>query len=337
MERLTIKKIAELAGVSPSAVSIVINNGKGVSQKTREKVQKIIEANKYTPNPSARRLLFNKTNNVAVLFKRNVSPLDHSFYSKLNSVILRECEKNELNMVLASYTVSDNRVQLPNVLITRDVDGAILYSDVEKPVLEAIDDLGLPYIVVDNSLEYKYRLSVTADYVAAARIATDHLIELGHTKIAYLGDRQLPYFNTHVFEGFRLSMAEKNLAVPLGWILHISPDGDSIGNCIDSLLSSQELPTAIMCCADIYAIQVIRELKKRQIRIPKDMSVIGIDNILIGEYVSPALSTVEIDTLQMGQKAISLLLESIKSADVLSMVVKSGRLIQRESTAPPAT
>ena len=108
MPRLTIKEIAKIAEVSPSAVSIVLNGKKGVSDKTRKKVQEIVKRLNYTPNPSSRRLLFNKTNNIAVLFEHSVSPLEHLFHSELNRILLHKCETAGYNLVFTSAKVEDD-------------------------------------------------------------------------------------------------------------------------------------------------------------------------------------------------------------------------------------
>ncbi len=336
MKQMTIKEMAKLAGVSPSAVSIVLNNGKGVSDETRVRIQKIIEETQYVPNPMARRLLHHRTDNIAVLFNRKISPLDHAFYSELNAVILRECEKNNLNLMLSSYTVQDGNVQLPGILKRRDVDGILLYGDPEEEVFKALEAYDLPLVLLDNSQTRANCFTVTADYDSAAYLATKHLIDLGHTRIAYLGDPGLPYFNANTFKGFHRAMAEYNLEIPKGWIRSILPVGDKRNSFWDELLSNQKRPTAVMCSADIYAIQLIRVLKNQGVQVPEQISVIGIDNILIGEYTSPRLTTVEIDITSMGKRAVEQLLQLIAGNPADSVVINSSCLLLRESTAKTA-
>ncbi len=336
MKQMTIKEMAKLAGVSPSAVSIVLNNGKGVSDETRARIQKIIEETKYVPNPMARRLLHHRTDNIAVLFDRKISPLDHAFYSELNAVILRECEKKNLNLMLSSYTVQDGVVQLPGILKRRDVDGILLYGDPEDEVLQALESYQLPLILLDNSQTRANCFAVTADYDSAAYLATKHLIELGHTKIAYLGDPELSYFNANTFKGFRRAMMEHKLDIPKSRIRSIQPIGDERNNFWEELLIHPEHPTAVMCSADIYAIQLIRMLKNQGIRVPEQISVIGIDNILIGEYISPQLTTVEIDITAMGKRAVAQLLRLITGESAKNVVISSSCLLLRESTAKPS-
>ena len=337
MKQMTIKEMAKLAGVSPSAVSIVLNNGKGVSDDTRARIQKIIDETHYVPNPMARRLLHHRTDNIAVLFNRKISPLDHAFYSELNAVILRECEKNNLNLMLSSYTVQDSGVQLPGILKRRDVDGILLYGDPEEEVFKALEAYHLPLVVLDNSQTQTNRVTVTADYDSASYLATKHLIGLGHTRIAYLGDPGLPYFNANTFKGFHRAMAEHNLEVPKGWIRSILPAGDKRNSFWDELQGSQNRPTAVMCSADIYAIQLIRMLKSRGVQVPEQISVIGIDNILIGEYISPRLTTVEIDITSMAKRALEQLLHLISDHPADSIVIDSSSLRLRDSTSPPSS
>lgn len=331
MPKLTIKEIAQLAGVSISAVSIVLNNRKGVSEETRQKVNEIVQKLQYTPNPNSRRLLFNRTNNIAVLFAHNTSPLEHMFHSELNRVILHECESRGYNLIFSSYKVENNNVILPNIIKSYDVDGIIFYGDIENSITNNLNNYDIPFIIVDSHAPSTEMLSVSADYANAAYIATSYLISSGHTKVAYIGASISFQYGSQTFGGFKRAIEENNILIPLNWIRMEASDEETAGECMDNIISSPNRPTAVFCAADIYSIGVMRSIKSHGLRIPGDISVIGIDDIILSSYIDPPLTTVRIDKEEMGRVAMELLLMKIGKQDPQCSTVASDHLIVRDS------
>lgn len=332
MPKLTIKEIAKIAGVSPSAVSIVLNNKPGVSEATRKNVMEIVEKLQYTPNPNSRRLLFNKTNNIAVLFPRNTSPLEHFFYSELNRVILHECESLGYNLIFTSVTIEDNNVLLPNVVKSYDVDGIIFYGDVDPLVLNNIRRFDIPFILVDNHLSAPDILSVSADYMQAAYTATKYLISVGHRDIGFIGTSAQAYFSAQTFSGFKKAIAEHQIPLPINLIQIDANDENTAYECMNNILLFGNKPTAVFCSADIYAIGATRCIKDHGLRIPEDISIIGIDDIILAQYVEPPLTTIKIDKVEMGKIAVDLLVKKVEKKEVESTIVDSSEIVIRKST-----
>ncbi|NJD04153.1 MAG: LacI family transcriptional regulator [Ruminiclostridium sp.] len=335
MPKLTIKEIAKLAGVSPSAVSIVLNNRKGVSDETRKKVDAIVKRMQYTPNPNSRRLLFHKTNNIAVLFKKSISPLEHLFHSELNTVIMHECETLGYNLLFAAVSVEDDLVILPNVIKSRDIDGIIFYGDIGPLIIRSIKEFDIPFIVVDTHCPDSNILSISTDYAVAAYTATKYLTSLGHTRIAYLGNSMLAQYTDRTFTGFKKAIEESKTALPVSWIQFGANDEMSARQCMENIFASGQLPTAVFCSADIYAIGAMKCLKSHSLNIPKDISVIGIDDIILSRYIDPSLTTIKIDKVEMGRIAIDLLIKKIEKISVANHYVSADNLIVRASTAIP--
>jgi DNA-binding LacI/PurR family transcriptional regulator len=333
MQKFTIKDIAKIAGVSPSAISIALNDRPGVSDETRKNILEIIERLQYMPNPNSRRLLFNTTNNIAVLFKSNASPLDQYFYSELNRTILNECEKHGYNLMFASILVEGNKVVLPKVVKAYDVDGIIIYGDMETSILSEIKKFDIPFVLVDNHDIAGDMASVHPDYTLAAYTATKFLVDCGHRRIAYLAVNSPTGFSAQTFSGFKKAIEEYQLSLPLQWIQNEVKDDDeaSLYECMEQFISTTPFPSAIFCAADIYAINAIRFIKKHHLKVPEDISVIGIDDILLSRYVEPSLTTIRIDKEKMGKDAISLLLKSIKKEQIQNIIVGSDSLIIRNS------
>ena len=335
MKKLTIVEIANMAGVSPAAVSIVINGKKGVSDKTRLKVSEIIEKLQYTPNPSSRRLLFNKSNNIAILFRKSLQPLEHLFYSELNSVVISECELRGYNLIFTSASLENDTVYLPNVIKAHDVDGVIFYGDTDPLIENALKKYDIPYILVDSHLQNGEKLSVRADYAAAAHTAVRHLIGLGHKQIAFIGNHFLQNHYAQTFSGFQRAVEENDFTIPMNWIQFEAYDENAAATCMSRILSGPLLPTAVFCSADIYAIGAMKSIKEHNLKIPQDISVVGIDDILLCQYVEPPLTTARIDKREMGRMAIELLIKRIENERVESRVLITDTLVVRSSTAVP--
>ena len=332
MAKLTIKEIAKIAGVSPAAVSIVLNDRKGVSDETRSKIKEIVEKLQYAPNPSSRRLLFNKTNNIAVLFEKSLSPMEHLFHLELNRVILHECELLGYNLIFSSVTVDRNNVVLPNVIKSYDVDGIIFYGDIDPLILNNIKKFEIPFIVVDSHTVNPDILSVSADYATAAYTATNHLISCGQRDISYIGTNSMPQYGAQTFSGFKKAIEEHKIAIPLNWIQLDANDEDSAAGCMENILTYDHLPSAVFCAADIYAIGVIKCLRQHGIKIPDEVSIISIDDIVLARYVEPPLTTIRIDKEDMGRIAFELLIRRIEKSSVENRIVRSDNLIIRSST-----
>lgn len=332
MAKQTIKEIAKIAGVSPSAVSIVLNNRTGVSDETRQKIAEIIEKLQYTPNPNSRRLLLNKTNNIAVLFKKNISPLEHLFHSELNRIILLECETLGYNLIFTSTSIHNDNVLLPNIIKSYDVDGIIFYGDVDPIIINSINKFDIPYIIVDSHIVDINTLSVSADYMESAYTATNYLIKLGHSKVAYIGNSLLFHYNNQTFAGFKKAIEENKIIMPINWLQFDANNEQTAYHSMENILSYEQLPTAVFCSADIYAIGAIKCIKDHNLRIPDDISVIGIDDIILSQYIEPPLTTVKIDKAEMGRIAIEMLIKKIDKLNVENQVVASKNLILRSST-----
>lgn len=336
MPKLTIKEIAKIAGVSPSAVSIVLNNRTGVSEETRKKVSEIVERLQYVPNQNSRRLLLNKTDNIAVLFKKNASPLEYLFYSELNRVILHECESLGYNLIFTSVTLENDKVILPSVIRSYDVDGIIFYGDVDSLITNSIKKFDIPYVIVDSHYIAADTLNVSADYMEAAYTTTKYLIELGHKNIAYIGNSTQSHFSSQTFSGYKKAVEENKLVIPMHWVQIGADDEDTSYACMNNIFSYDMHPTAVFCAADIYAIGALKCIKDKGLKVPQDISVIGIDDIILSKYVDPPLTTVKIDKVEMGKIAIELLTKKIENTVAENRVVSSDSLVIRASTAKPA-
>lgn len=336
MGKITTFDIARMAGVSPSAVSIALNGKPGISDQTRARILGIVKQSGYLHHAPGR--LNATSTNVAVLFRNEFPLQDRMFYTELNTSVMEACEDLSYNLLFASTFYKENTLTFSEVLRSDSLDGILSYGDIDRIVLSQLQALNIPIVVMDSSRRSADKcFSVQVDYEHAAFTATRHLIDLGHKDIAYIGNDKLHDFNLLVFEGFRRATAEANIALGTNRIQLNVHDEDSLGACIDEALSGPHLPTALFCATDFYAMRALRKLYHLGIRVPDDISVIGIDDVVSSKYLIPALTTMAVDRKEMGRLGIDLLQRAIAGEPCTSVFLPQCKLIVRESTAPPRT
>jgi len=310
MAKLTIVDIAKMADVSISTVSLVINKRPNVKEQTREKVLRVIEQTNFVPSQSARNQITKKTQNIALLYNMNSPPLEHMFHDSLNKCILSYCTKKQYNLVFVAYEFENAVASVPPILRSYGVDGILSFGYVPEPVIGDILRLDLPYVLLDSHQSLAESINVSVDYYKAAYLAMRYLTARGHRKIAYIGSSFPPQFSQQTFGGYRDVLDEADIQVPMKWIQMQSRDIDSADSAqlqMLSILESGELPTAVFCSADIYAVGAMRASKQKGLRIPEDISIIGIDDLLISSYIEPALTSVCIDANVLAQMGCDLL------------------------------
>jgi len=336
MLRVTIREVAKIAGVSPTAVSFAMNGKPGISEQTRGKILQIVKQMGFTPNESSRRLLFNRTGNIAVLMDRDLSLLDQAFYSELNNHILRECEQSRYNVIYCIATVEeDSVVTLPNVIRSRDVDGIIVMGYLDMRIVRKTLTYGYPVIVVDNYLPEPGVCNVVFDYMQAAISGMEYLISTGHSRIGYIGSDiggTLKYFSQQTFSGYKSVLEQYGLAVSAPWMQMNAKDEQTARMEMDKILNAKTLPSAVLCSGDIYAIGAMRSIKAHGLKIPEDISVIGIDDILLSQYVEPTLTTIRVGRNSLASMALRLLVEGIEHGAVQELALCADHtLIERNS------
>lgn len=330
LKRLTIKEIAKMAGVSVTAVSFVLNNKPGVSDETREKVQKIISETGFRPNLNSKKLLFNKSYNICMMINPNSSPFEDLFYFEVTRGIL-----NASRQYGYSITINDlNHAQedLPELVYAGDTDGIIFMQDISEALTQKALRSEVPFVVVDSHTISDDVTSVNPDYCNAAYEATCHLIKSGHKDIAMIASNVVDSFHRQTLEGFLQAMREHGLpAKPEFTDICVSNEQGAYA-AAKNLLCAPNRPTAVLCTVDIFAIGAMHCARELGLRVPEDVSFIGIDDILLARYAEPKLTTVGIDKVHMGELAMNLLLQKIegKKPESVSLPME---LIIRESVA----
>lgn len=329
--KLTISDIAKAAGVSKTAVSFVLNNKEGVSKQTRQKVLDVIKETNYRPTMNSKRLFFQKSFTIAVVFDETSYRFDNLFYLDIMSALLKRCTAFNYSLVYSEYSCVDGVVTLPDNVLNKDVDGLVFLKDIPAPLIATLQNLDIPFVVADAHSVHENLYSVNVDYRLAAYTAVKHLIAQGHRHIGFVGNTNLPAFYAQVFSGYQQALEESKLSVNPDWCFDTIYNRETTEQFIAPLLKQKQLPTAIFCMEDVLAIALIRYLQKNKFSVPDDISVIAIDDIILSNEIYPGLTTVAIDKDQLGCSAIDILMSLINKTPTGSVSMTATEIVVRES------
>ena len=267
MSKITNREIAQLAGVSPAAVSIAVNGKPGISAETRAHILEIARQYHYCPNMTSARILQGRSAFIAALFRTDAQLEDQMFYSEMSMNAMVACRNMGYTLVCTYITGLDGTIELPQAIRSGEVDGVLVFGDQEPGIYTELTRVGVPFVVLDCSRRNAVHPAVFVDYAEASYCATRHLIELGHRDIAYLSNGTLHDFNTLTLSGFQRATTEAGIALyPNRFQIDVE-DEHSLHQCVDQALAGPARPTAIFCTVDIYAVNAMRYLNQLGLRI----------------------------------------------------------------------
>lgn len=340
---ITLKDIAEKAGVSISTVSRVINNdqNKPASEETAEKVWNLVREMGYVPNFHARNLKASKTNRsnlektIGCILASPKDTFKDQFFSQIMMGIQSEAALNGYNV---GYTFSyfEDKSALFQHITSSDTDGSIVLGRMNEDFLSFIKSNIKNLVYVGLNRIGKGLDEVICDAYEATSCAVEHLISLGHKSIGYIGEipshNNNNIINEHRFKAFKDTLAKNSILLNECYIKNITLSSKEGYDAMMEIIESGNLPNAIFCGNDITAIGVMRAIHKSGFRIPKDISVVGLDNIEISEYFRPSLTTVHVPKEELGRFAVKLLIDKINDGHEINALVKLPfKLIVRES------
>ena len=325
LARPTLRDVAEATGLSAAAVSMSLRGLPGVSDETRQRVIEAAADLGYTPNLAASTLAANRSGLIGAV----IGDLHNPFFADLTDAIAAEAESNGLRVLLGTGHY-DKRRELDALETFRDLraDGVIIVgTQIGAKAIESINEQ-MP-VIAAACLPRATRLDrVVVDDRAGGRIATEHLIALGHTRIAHIhggagaGGRER-------LAGFRAAMTAAGL--PADQVVGGGFTAEVGAKAVVELLDNP--PTAVFACSDVVAWGAIAELTRRGISIPGDIAVLGYDNSSIAAPVDDFLTTIDGDLPTLGRRAVDLLLERLDGRTEPVLDVVAPRLVVRPSTS----
>ncbi|MBN1838081.1 MAG: LacI family DNA-binding transcriptional regulator [Spirochaetales bacterium] len=323
---ITMKEIAEIAGVNISTVSRALNNDRAISEDVRRRIAGIAEEHEYKRRKVTGR-------NILYVIDKRFFLLTSHFYNRIIEGIEEETKKH--GYVFQFNSLDPDQFTLGTISI-KNIAGMIVTSWYHDDFIKEVRKIGIPLVLVDYYLPTEDISSILADKMDGVVKGAEYLHSLGHRRIAYLkgdiavrgsGDRLL---------GFRRAAEMFDLDRDEGLIIDC---GFSIQSAYEAtkgfLESTQETPTAVMAVNDMVAMGAMEAIKECQLRIPEDISVLGFDDIDLASEVIPPLSTLHVRKHTMGRLAVQRLLEIIEGKTVeFSKIMLEPTLVARGSTGP---
>lgn len=329
------KDVAKSAGVSQTTVSRVLNTPELVKKKTLDKVLDAMHVMNYRPNSVARSLVNKRTKSIALLS----GPLHNPFFTESTTSIVNYAKEKGYSVNVYFENLGNN-MEVYQDIFKNKVDGIILSSIFyDDPIFDQLNSLDIPFVMFNRKHKENGHF-VEMDNVQAGRLATEHLISLNHVNIVWVGGHQnITTFHGRL-EGFNQVMKENNLSFNQRNIVITDTSKESIFKETESIMSWNR-PTAILAATDSIAIFIIDCLLQKGYKIPRDVSVIGIDDVDISSHSSFQLSSVALTSDQsIGRIAVENLIKIIeeeKDPSKQSFIQKTikTKLIARKTTDVP--
>lgn len=323
------KDVAKHAGVSQTTVSRVLNTPELVKKPTLDKVMKAIDELNYMPNLHARSLVQNKTGAIALLS----GPLHNPFFVDSTTAIVNYA--NEKGYRVSVQFVNDEKLsEAYATAFEHKVDGIILSCMLlDDPIFDKLKRMEIPFITYNRKHKNNEHF-VEINNFQAGYLAVKHMVELGHTKVAWVGGPlSVSTFNDR-YLGYKKAVNDFQLDVPDSFVFNTDTSKQDIASAFEKLKSLEDRPTAICGGSDSLALFLIDEAFLHGLSIPNDMSIIGIDNVDLSKHGSIQLTTVgSISEKNLGFLAIQELIEMIENKkNSCVQITESVKVFKRSTT-----
>jgi LacI family transcriptional regulator len=328
----TVRAVAKLAGVSPMTVSRVINNAESVAEETRQKVLRAIAQLDYVPNRLARGLTSSRSSTLGLVVPDVVNP----FFT----LVLRGAEaaaRRAGYRLLVCDSENDPRREREYLedLVSYRVDGLLVApaSQRSKAGLLPLLRRGFPFVLIDRSISNMDCDAVQSDNVAGARRLTEHLIAIGHRRIAHLVDSDDNSTGRERLQGYREALHAAGIECSDALLFHTSVDRIGGYRAVQSMLASQPWPTAIFAVNNMTAVGAMEALRERGLGVPGDIGLVCFDDVEHLAVLSPFLTVMDQPAETFGSLAAQMLVERVegKGGDSGRRIVLQSQLIVRES------
>jgi LacI family transcriptional regulator len=339
---ITIRDVARRAGVSLSTVSQVLNGRLGyASAETRERVLAAARELRYRPNALARGLVTSRTGTLGIV----ITDITRAFFTQVVGSIEQVASAQGYSVLLACADGIQPEQTALETFIDKRVDGIICMSstvDTRADHVLQVMRLGVPLVVINRPLQTQELNQIAWDDVEIGRRATEHLLGLGHRRIAHLSGPLRPPGRRSALDrlsGYRAALEAAGIPLDPSLIVDGEFDYHVAFAACGRLFDRDDPPTAVFAASDSMAIAIINALHRRHIQVPDDVSVVGANDDPYAVQVEPPLTTVRLPVAAAGRRAAELILAAIGGAAPPTPVreVLASELIVRASTAPPPT
>ncbi|WP_017473263.1 LacI family DNA-binding transcriptional regulator [Amphibacillus jilinensis] len=334
---VTIKDVAKKANVSPSTVSHVIADRSRISLDTKKRVQKAMKQLGYHPNINARSLVVRATQAIGVVMPTITETIfQHPFFSELLRGVGSLMHQAGYSLYLSiGGDVQQSCKEVKRMVYGHQVDGIILLSSCEAdPVIDFLMTANFPFVLVGKpSIDECKMTYVDNDNITASKDITNHLIDLGHQYIAFIGSSIDIAVTGDRLHGYKQALKLATLPTSPEYIVHVECLNSGERKAVKQLFSLRNPPTAMVIADDILSFGVINMLDEIGISCPENISITGFNNLYLSEMTRPRLTTVDIHIFNLGVQAAKCVIEKVKDQDEpAKRIIVPHKIICRSST-----
>lgn len=333
---VTIKDVAALAGVSPSTVSRTCSNNPSISEETKEKVRRAMAQLGYEPNFQASNLATQNSRAIGIILPvSEKEAYENSFYLEAIRGVSQYCNQRQyINTVITGKDEEEILKVVKTMTRSGQVDGFIvLYSRQKDPIINYLYSEGLLYVLVGKAYQFANQtVYIDNDNLLAGQEATEYLYKMGHKKIGYIGSDSQLLFSADRKAGYQLALSRFGLPLKPEYCAEVYSVSTEGSEPIRRLLSQEDRPTAVMVSDDILAVALERVCMEIGLSIPGDLSIISFNNSLFARLTSPQLTSIDVNSLQLGIEAASQMINHIENPNLLATkIIVPHTIIERDS------
>lgn len=332
---VTIKDVAKMAMVSPSTVSRVISDDPRISEETKIKVNEAMKELGYHPNAIARSLVSKSTNTIGVIMPKSAHlSLANPFFPEVLRGISASANENGFYILLSIEDDGIGKINTIDKIVKAGmVDGVImLYSKLEDDTLKMLIDKNFPFVMVGKPINGNKVSYVDNDNIGASYEATTHLISKGRKSIGIITGPLNMVVSLDRLEGYKRALMDNRIEFNSDLIISAEFSKENGYKAIENLISKGNVPDAILAVDDLLAVGAMEAIKDAGLKIPEDIGILSFNNITTAEYLSPSLTSVDINPYELGVEATELLFQKLQNRKMLPQArIVPTKLIIRES------
>ena len=335
---VTIKEVAKLAGVSPSTVSRTCSDHPSISAQTKERVRKAMQQLGYEPGNTGLSMQNNKTIGIVLPVSEDDTYENAFFLETMRGISLFCNQKQYFTTLITGSSNEELLSAIRSMVKENHLDGIILlYSNEQDPIIDYLYENGILFVQIGKASQYPGEtICIDNDNILAAREAVNHLYKLGHRKIGYVGTDLKRIFSADRKAGYMLALAENNVPFQENYYLEMPQVPKNKTNRLLRFLSRENRPTAVLVSDDILAMVLEKTAFELHLQIPEDLSIISFNNSLFSKLSSPQLTSIDINSRQLGIEAASQMINHIENPGLLATkIIVPHFMIERQSCAPP--
>lgn len=333
---VTIRDVAALAGVSPSTVSRTCKDHRSISEETKIRVRRAMDQLGYEYSAPQEASNNQTSRTIGIILPPSTrQTYENPFYLEAIRGISQFCNGHKYISTIITGQNSEEVMEAIQTMVSGNhVDGFIvLYSKEDDAIVDYLYSEGFTYVLIGKAKQFvNQTIYIDNDNILAGKEATEYLISLGHKKIAYLGSESIMVFSSDRKTGYQMALLQNDLPVDKKYCVEV--DHVFMDECkhLLEMLKSEDRPTAMVVSDDILAVSLERVCNQCGLSIPEDLSIISFNDSLFAKLTSPQLTSVDVNSFQLGIEAASQLINHVENPNLLATkIIVPHRIVKRDS------